>query len=87
MPLQYIIVSVSNQTVTMAKCTICQKSSEVAGRYVKTIGQYNPTEKRRRKPNLQKVQVPKEVKVKRVKPFAGKKVLACSRCIKSVSKL
>ncbi len=70
----------------MAKCEICEKKSKVAGRYVKTIGQYNPTEKRRRKANLQIAYIPEKVKVEKLKAYAGKKVLACSKCIKAVSK-
>jgi len=70
----------------MAKCQICEKKSELAGNYVKTRGQYNPTGKRRRKPNLQKTFVPESLNKKKFKDFAGKKVLACTKCIKTISK-
>ncbi len=60
----------------MAKqCEICGKGSRKAGRYNKVRGQYNPSKRKKQKPNLQKVRLP-----------SGKKVLACTKCIKSLSK-
>jgi len=47
----------------------------MVGRRVKLRGHYNPTAKRRKYPNLQKFTTP-----------AGKKVLACTNCIKRFSK-
>jgi ribosomal protein L28 len=70
----------------MAKCQICQKKSELAGNYAKTRGQYNPTGKRRRKANLQRVFIPEDIQKKAYKEFAGKKVTACTKCIKAISK-
>lgn len=70
----------------MAKCQICSKKSELAGNYAKTRGQYNPTGKKRRKPNLQKTFIPESVQKKAYKEFAGKKVKACTKCIKALSK-
>jgi len=70
----------------MAKCKICKKKSELAGNYAKTRGQYNPTGKRRRKPNLQSVHVPEGIEKKAYKEFAGKKITACAKCIKAISK-
>lgn len=71
----------------MAKvCKICGKGSLVAGRYKKLISRYNPTEKRRRYPNLQWLRVPKDVKHKKYKPFAGQKILVCTKCIKTLGK-
>ncbi len=70
----------------MAKCEICEKKSKIAGNFVKTRGQYNPTEKKRRKPNIQSTFVPEGVQKKDFKQFAGKKVKACTKCIKTLSK-
>jgi ribosomal protein L28 len=42
---------------------------------VKLRGKYNPTIKKRKKPNLQWVKLP-----------SGERVLACTKCIKSVGK-
>ena len=46
-------------------------------RRVKLRGKYNPTVKKRKKPNLQWVRLPAQ---------AGKRVLACAKCIKALSK-
>jgi ribosomal protein L28 len=71
----------------MAKvCTICKKGSLIAWRIKKLRGKYNPTAKVKRKPNLQWVIVPVDVKNKKFKPFAGKRILACAKCIKALSK-
>jgi len=50
------------------------------------MSQYNPTPKRRKRPNLQRTFVPAEIKRESFKKFAGKKVLACTRCIKTLGK-
>jgi len=52
----------------------------------KLMSQYNPTPKRRKRPNLQRTFVPAEIKRESFKKFAGKKVLACTRCIKTLGK-
>jgi len=71
----------------MAKeCAICQKGSRMFGRRNKLRGKYNPTSKIRKYPNLQWLSVPKDVKHKKFKEFAGKRILACTRCIKTLSK-
>jgi len=71
----------------MAKqCTICGKGSRLFGKREKLRGKYNPTIKRRKYPNLQWLQVPKDIKYKKFKPFQGKRVLACTKCIKTLSK-
>ncbi|MDD2732233.1 MAG: L28 family ribosomal protein [Candidatus Pacebacteria bacterium] len=57
------------------KCEICQKSSIMAWKLKKLRGKYNPTIKKRKYPNLQKVRL-----------LSGKRVLACAKCIKSLSK-
>ena len=68
------------------KCEICGKGSIMAQRRVKLRGKYNPTGKVRKYPNLQRALIPIEIKSKRLKKFAGKKVLACAKCIKSIGK-
>jgi len=68
------------------KCAICGKSSIMAWKLVKLRGKYNPTVKKRKYPNLQKVYIPLEIEKKKFKPFKGKKVLACTKCIKTIGK-
>jgi len=71
----------------MAKqCTICEKGSRVFGVRKKLRGKYNPTSKRRKYPNLQWLRVPSDIKLKKYKPFAGQRVLACTKCIKRLKK-
>jgi len=71
----------------MAKeCAICGKKSKMAWRRVKLRGKYNPTTKIRKYPNLQWVWVPLDVKKPAFKKFAGKRILACTRCIKTLGK-
>ena len=57
-------------------CTICKKHSAMGVTLVKLRGKYNPTSRVRKKPNLQWVKLP-----------SGKKVLACAKCIKRISKV
>jgi len=57
-------------------CTICGKKSEMGGYLVKLRGKYNPTKKKRRYPNLQMTRLPN-----------GKRVLACTKCIKATSRV
>ena len=59
----------------MRKCSICGKGSIVRQARKKLRGKYNPTPKKRKYPNLQKARLPN-----------GKRVLACTRCIKALSK-
>lgn len=71
----------------MAKeCVICGKGSLTARKLNKLRGKYNPTPKKRRYPNLQWLLVPSDVKHKNYKEYAGKRVLACAKCIKTLSK-
>ncbi|MFQ6049950.1 MAG: bL28 family ribosomal protein [Candidatus Paceibacterales bacterium] len=71
----------------MAKqCQICGKGSRLVQKLVKLRGKYNPTGKRRKYPNLQWVRVPVGVKRKVFKGLAGKRILACTKCIKTLSK-
>ena len=69
----------------MKKCVVCGKT------YTKTItlkklrGKYNPTSKKRKYPNLQWVKLPPEFAKKLGLP-TGKRVRACTKCIKRLSK-
>jgi len=68
------------------KCAICGKGSIVFGVRKKLRGKYNPTAKRRKYPNLQWLRVPSDTKLKKYKPFAGKRIFACTKCIKRLKK-
>ena len=58
------------------KCYFCGKTSIVRGKRKKLRAtKYNPTGKRKQKPNLQWVKLEN-----------GKRVLACTHCIKTLSK-
>jgi len=57
------------------KCAICGKTSQTAWRLKKLRGKYNPTVKKGKYPNLQWVRLP-----------SGKRVKACTKCIKALSK-
>jgi len=71
----------------MAKqCAICEKSSSMVWSLTKLRGKYNPTAKYRKYPNLQKVLVPLGIKNKKFKEFAGKRIIACAKCIKAIGK-
>ena len=71
----------------MAKvCTICGKKSMMVQKLKKLRGKYNPTIKKRKYPNLQWLRVPADIKKKAYKNFAGKRVLACTKCIKTLGK-
>jgi ribosomal protein L28 len=59
----------------MRQCAICGKGSIVRAGRKKLRGKYNPTPKKRKYPNLQKIKLPN-----------GKRVLACARCIKKIYK-
>jgi ribosomal protein L28 len=68
------------------ECTICGKSSFMGGHYKKLISRYNPSPKKRKYPNLQWVTVPQGTTHKKYKDFAGKRILACAKCIKALAK-
>jgi len=60
----------------MAKeCAICGKSSMMVTKLKKLRGKYNPTSRKRKYPNLQWVTLDN-----------GKRVKACTKCIKAMSK-
>lgn len=68
--------------ITMAEkiCTICKKKSAMSWSLVKLRGKYNPTQKIRKYPNLQWVRLI-------LGQNAGKRVLACAKCIKAMAKV
>ena len=71
----------------MAKqCAICGKQGMMAGKRIKLRGKYNPTPKKRKYPNLQWLKVPVDIKRPAYKKFAGKRILACTKCIKATGK-
>ena len=71
----------------MAKeCQICGKKGIMVWRRIKLRGKYNPTTKRKQKPNLQWVKIPLDTKKLAYKKFAGKRILACAKCIKTLGK-
>jgi len=59
----------------MRKCELCGKGSIMRAKRNKLRGNYNPTPKKRKYPNLQKTTLQD-----------GKKVLACTDCIKKALK-
>ena len=58
------------------RCAICGKKSMVAVTRVKLRGQYNPTSKKRKYPNLQWVRFDD-----------GQRIKACAKCIKTMTKV
>ena len=56
-------------------CTICGKGSMMGRHYKKLMSKYNPTPMKRKYPNLQWLNLP-----------SGKRVLACTKCIKKQGK-
>ena len=59
----------------MRQCAICHKGSMMVGKRKLLRGHYNPTNWTRKYPNLQKTKLP-----------SGEKVLACTKCLRSLSK-
>ncbi|HID11545.1 MAG TPA: hypothetical protein EYP17_09645 [Candidatus Latescibacteria bacterium] len=70
----------------MRQCVICGKKRILVYRRKKLRGKYNPTTKRVQSPNLQWLKVPSNIKKNAFQKFAGKRILACTKCIKSLSK-
>lgn len=59
----------------MKHCTICNKTSLMAGQRKKVMSRYNPTPKKRKYPNIQWLRLP-----------SGERIKACTKCIKTVAK-
>ncbi len=70
----------------MKQCQICAKKRNLARRLNKLRGKYNPTTKRKQKPNLQWINVPIGIKNSLFKDFVGKRALLCAKCIKTIGK-
>ncbi|HDH31412.1 MAG TPA: 50S ribosomal protein L28 [Candidatus Wolfebacteria bacterium] len=59
----------------MKQCEICGKGSIMRNARKKLRGIYNPTGKKRKYPNIQKTRCSE-----------GKRILACTTCIKKITK-
>lgn len=71
----------------MAKqCAICNKKSIMTWKLKKLRGKYNRTIKKRKYPNLQKVLIPADIKRHDFKKYAGKRILMCTQCKKTMNK-
>jgi len=57
-------------------CKICEKKSSMNVTLVKLRGKFNPTSRVRKYPNLQWLKLP-----------SGKRILACTKCIKRTAKI
>jgi len=57
------------------QCQICGKKHKIVWKRVKLRGKYNPTTKRKQKPNLQWLRL-----------SSGKRILVCAKCKKLLSK-
>ncbi len=68
------------------QCSICEKKSVMSRQRKKLMSQYNPTPKKRKYPNLQILNVPLDVQKSAYKKYAGKKIIACTKCIKTLNK-
>ena len=69
------------------QCTICEKKSVMASQRKKLMSRYNPTPSKRKYPNLQILSVPADVKRPAYKKYAGKRIIACTKCIKTLNKI
>ncbi len=68
------------------QCQICGKGKVLVTRIKRLRGKYNPTSKRKQKPNLQKVRVPENITRKKYREYAGENVLMCAKCRKTMFK-
>ncbi len=60
----------------MRQCEMCKKSYMMGGTRKLLRGNYNPTNWKKKKANLQKATDPK----------TGKRLLACTKCMKTMAK-
>ncbi len=67
-------------------CSICKKKSSTGNTLVKLRGKYNPTSKVRKYPNLQWTRLPAR-RSRGEGGASGKRILACAKCIKRMSKV
>jgi ribosomal protein L28 len=68
------------------QCLICEKKSVMSSQRKKLMSKYNPTPRKRVRPNLQVLKVPLDVTNPRYKEHAGQKITACTKCIKALGK-
>ena len=68
------------------QCEICGKMRMVVMGKSKLRGKYNPTVKRIQKANLQWATIPLDVKKASFKSFAGKRIMVCTKCRKTILK-
>ncbi len=68
------------------KCAICGKTSSMGRSYKKLMSKYNPTPMKRKYPNLQWTRIPADTKNKSYREFLGQRIVACAKCIKTLSK-
>ncbi|MBI4122795.1 MAG: 50S ribosomal protein L28 [Parcubacteria group bacterium] len=63
-------------------CALCGKGINKAWTLVKLRGKYNPSTSHRQKPNLQWLRLP----VSQQGGLSGKRIRACTKCIKALGK-
>lgn len=68
------------------QCTICGKGGMLVRKRRKLMSRYNPSPKRRQKPNLQKVRVSEEINRPEYKEYRGRTVRMCAKCRKTMFK-
>lgn len=56
-------------------CALCGKKTTFGRKYYKLMSRYNPSPKKKKKPNLQWVKL-----------SSRKRIKACAKCIKTLSK-
>lgn len=67
------------------ECVVCKKKTVISNQRKKLMSKYNPTPKKRKYPNIQSIFVPEDAPAL-FKEFAGKRIKACTKCIKALSK-
>lgn len=67
------------------KCEVCEKKTTVSRQRNKLMSKYNPTPKQKKYPNIQSIFITEGVP-KSFKQFIGKRIKACTKCIKTLSK-
>ena len=68
-------------------CPICEKKTGIGRKFKKLMSKYNPTPKKKKYPNLQWVRIAVDEKKAGYRDFAGTRIKACTKCIKTLSKV
>ncbi|MEA3293124.1 MAG: hypothetical protein U9P88_01525 [Patescibacteria group bacterium] len=68
------------------QCAICEKKGIMVQKRKKLMSRYNPLPKKKKYPNLQWIKIPLDVQRKNYKEFAGKRILICAKCRKTLYK-